>query len=165
MLIRCIKRCSLKLLYVQAVGIRESRVVKAGIPHYPPSMPSRLTEIREKWKTAIESAVKYGIIEYESMEKFMEERSRLKAYLSLARPIIGFPLMFITLARVYGVGTALKETLVRQYAKLWQRYTVIKTLDRLRREGRKVPKICEAIEAYISTHSLKKVDVHEASNP
>jgi cellulose synthase/poly-beta-1,6-N-acetylglucosamine synthase-like glycosyltransferase len=151
--------------YVRCHGW-ESRIVRAGIKHYSPSLPSRLREIKEKWGRALDFAVRYGIVEYESMEGFMREKSRLKAYLSLCRPMLGIPLMFATLTRVYGLKTALKETLVRQYAKLWQRYTVIKTLDRLRRDGREIPSICEAIKTYVSAHSLKKVvDVQEALSP
>jgi glycosyltransferase involved in cell wall biosynthesis len=149
--------------YVRCRGW-ESRIVRAGVRHYSPSLPSRLQEMKERWGRALELAIRYGIVEYESMEGFLKEAGRLRAYLSLSRPILGTPLMFITLARVYGLKTAVKETLIRQYAKLWQRYVTIKTLEKLRREGREILSICEAIKAYVSAHSLKNRP-QEASNP
>jgi hypothetical protein len=42
-------------------------------------------------------------------ERFKMEKNKLKAYLSLARPILGLPFMFITLLRVHGFKVALEE--------------------------------------------------------
>jgi len=81
-------------------------------------------------------------------------KNKLKAYLSLARPILGLPFTFITLLRVHGFKVALEETIMRQYIKLWQRYTVIKCLEKLERSHRKIPEICEIIKKY---HEEKEV--------
>lgn len=140
--------------YVRCNGW-ESRIIKTGITHYSPQQPQKLQDIKKRWMIALEIAVKYGIIEYEAMEEhFKMGKNKLKAYLSLTRPILGLPFMFITLLRVHGFKVALEETIMRQYIKLWQRYTVIKCLEKLERSHRKIPEICEIIKKY---HKEKEV--------
>jgi hypothetical protein len=73
--------------------------------------------------------------------------NKFKAYLGLLRPVLGTPLMFIVLVKALGLRTALRETLARQYGKLWLRYHVLKTLEKIR----EIPDICNSIRRLMET--------------
>jgi len=120
------------------------RVVRKGVRHYYRTSRTSLWDAREKWRRAIEAAVKYGIVEYETMDEMFRGGSRVKAYLSLLRPIIGTPIMFTALARLYGFRAAFTETLTRQYLKFWQRLSVLNTMKVVGN----IPSICESIRRY-----------------
>lgn len=93
---------------------------------------------------ALDAAVKYGIVEYEYMHALRQAQNKLMAYLSLLRPVAGFPIFALALIRVYGLRRGLKTAAKRQWLKLWFRWQVLKRMARIR----KLPNICEAIATY-----------------
>jgi len=114
-----------------------------GVTHYhPASTYTDLKHEKEKAKIAIEIALKYGICEYENAKVINEGvEKRVLAYLSLVRPILGFPPMLLTTMRVYGLKTGIVEAFKRQYLKLWFRWQVLKYVNNVK----EIPSPCEAI--------------------
>jgi len=123
--------------YVKCRGW-ESVVNPVGIIHYH---PVNVREEKERMKIAIQVAVKYGIIEYDVMKLINQGfEKRIMSYLSLLRPVLGFPLTLLVAIRCYGLKKGFIETIKRQYLKLWSRWQVLRNLKNAR-----IPNICEAI--------------------
>ncbi|MCY0891865.1 MAG: glycosyltransferase family 2 protein [Pyrobaculum arsenaticum] len=91
---------------------------------------------KERWLFAIRTALKYGISELEP------PRGRLRAYLSLLRPIAGFPLMVSVYARLYPLPRAIAIAARRQYAKLWVRWIFLWELEKA---GWRIPDVCSSV--------------------
>ena len=128
--------------YVRCRGWKTG-IVRSGITHYAVGFSYRLKELKERWRQAVEVAVRYGIVEYPIIKEIEGELkiNKFKAYLGLLRPVLGTPPMFIVLAKALGLKTALRETLARQYGKLWLRYHVLKTLEK----AGEIPDVCDSI--------------------
>jgi glycosyltransferase involved in cell wall biosynthesis len=118
--------------YVKCRGWK-SVINPVGVTHYHPSGSyTNLEQEKKKAKIAIESALKYGICEYETMKIINESRKgKILAYLSLFRPIVGlFPMLLVTI-RVYGFKEGIPEAFKRQYLKAWFRWEVLKNVKYL----------------------------------
>jgi hypothetical protein len=87
---------------------------------------------KKRVKIAVESTLKYGICEYETMKIINESRKgKIFAYLSLFRPIVGlFPMLLVTI-RVYGFKEGIAEAFKRQYLKAWFRWEVLRNVKYL----------------------------------
>lgn len=118
----------------------KSVINPVGVLHHHVDDPADFN--KERWLFAIKVAVKYGITEFDM------PRSRIRAYISLMRPIAGWPFMFATLAKLHGWRRALPASIIRQYRKLWVRWQSIKELSR---NGWRIPDVCEAIKSYVSS--------------
>jgi glycosyltransferase involved in cell wall biosynthesis len=114
----------------------ESAINPVGVKHYHQTGRVDLRSEKEKARIAIKAAVKYGIIEYETMR--LMKKSRMKmilAYLSLLRPLLGFFPMLTVTVRIYGVGKGLSEAIKGQYLKVWFRWQVLRSIQ----SGAEVP--------------------------
>ena len=126
--------------YVKCRGW-ESVVNPVGIIHYHPTKETNVQEEKERMKIAIQVAVKYGIIEYDVMKLINQDhKNKLLSYLSLLRPVLGFPPMFLVTVRCYGLKKGLVEAIKRQYLKIWFRWQVLKNLKDVKTQN-----ICEAL--------------------
>jgi glycosyltransferase involved in cell wall biosynthesis len=116
-----------------------------GVRHYSPWRIDMRKEM-ERLRLGIHVAVKYGIVEYETMQEMKQaQHKKVLAYLSLLRPVLGLPLQVYMRARAYGLKDGIKDAFKRQYLKLWFRYQVLKAL----RDLEHIPDPCESI---LSTH-------------
>ncbi|MEM0495103.1 MAG: glycosyltransferase family A protein [Thermofilum sp.] len=122
--------------YVRCRGYRYV-VNPVGVTHLHPPEPLTFSREKQQIKQALKVALKYGIV----AESYSVPRSRLGAWLSLVRPVVGLaPTVWVHL-RVYGaqgVPIAVKKQLV----KLMWRYYVARSL-----RG-DLPDVCEAIKNY-----------------
>jgi len=126
--------------YVKCRGW-ESVVNPVGIIHYHPTKETNVQEEKERMKIAIQVAVKYGIIEYDTMKLINQGfKNKFLSYLSLLRPALGLPPMFLVTVRCYGLKKGFIEAIKRQYLKFWFRWHVLRNL-----ENAKIPNVCEAI--------------------
>jgi glycosyltransferase involved in cell wall biosynthesis len=137
--------------YVRCGGW-ESRVVYDSGRHYSPPKDFSVAEEKRRWINAVSTAVKYGIVEYEYIERAIRSGADparwALAWLSLARPILGFPLQLaVDLAITKNLVKALKRTVAKQYLKLWNRYVVLREARRVR--GR-LPDVCEAVRSHVA---------------
>jgi len=112
-----------------------------GVTHYNPiDLRIDLRRDMAKARLAIYTAVRYGIVEYENAKIFHESaKNKLMAYLSLLRPVAGFPLMLLITTKVFGFRKGFVEAVKRQYLKIWFRWQVLKTVKS------RVPDVCEVI--------------------
>jgi len=114
-----------------------------GVRHYSPWRIDMKKEM-ERLRLGIRVAVRYGIVEYETMQEMKHaQHKKVLAYLSMFRPILGLPLQIYMRARAYGLKDGFKDAIKRQYLKLWFRYQVLRTL----RELQHMPDPCESILA------------------
>ena len=119
---------------------------RVGCTHYKAwNLVDALREEREKLRLAIEVAARYGIVEYDSVRDALSGGSKLKAVLSLARPVLGFAPMYLVSARVFGPWTGLKITVQRQLLKLLSRWYAVKAAF----NGLRLPNTCEAVLGYV----------------
>ncbi|MCI4408414.1 MAG: glycosyltransferase [Thermofilum sp.] len=106
-----------------------------GVTHYHPmDTTTNIEEEKKKLKIAIESALKYGICEYETLRAIKTvsgNKNKILGYLSLFRPLLGFAPMLPVAIRTYGIKRGVPEAFKRQYLKLWFRWQVLKNIDKL----------------------------------
>ncbi|MEM1831089.1 MAG: glycosyltransferase family 2 protein [Sulfolobales archaeon] len=114
----------------------KSAINPVGVLHYHPTSywTTDLKREKEKLRIAIQAALNYGIVEYETVKPLVELSKqsgfrKIVAYLSLIKPILGFFPMALVSIKVAGFQRGLKEALIRQYLKLWVRYTVLRGLS------------------------------------
>lgn len=118
----------------------ESIVNPIGILHYHPTFTD-LKQDKEKIECAIKEALKYGICEYEFAKIFEEgSKNKIKAYLMLARPLLGLAPMISTTVNLYGFKRGIKEALKAQYLKLWFRWKVLRNIT-----DTNIPNVCDVL--------------------